>query len=127
MPHASWHGRAFKARPPRYATSGDNRHSVIAAGLTAPRLLLRANDRATIHLVRDDNRNLGIGSSGSRQDFSIGKELVRGKSGIEHDEVLLPQGIESVTLDGIEHGHEILFLVQIVRSVDLVDTSIVFD
>ena len=31
----------------------------------------------------------------------------------------MPQGIESLALDGIDDGNEILFVVQIVRSIDL--------
>src|SRR5207237_5726601 len=36
-------------------------------------------------------------------------------------------GVESLTLDGIDHGNEILFLVQIVRRIDLVDALILRD
>src|SRR4051812_3354831 len=39
----------------------------------------------------------------------------------------MPQGIESVTLDGVDHRNEILLIVQIVRGVDLVEALVVRD
>ena len=42
----------------------------------------------------------------SLQDLVIRLELVRRKPVIEMDEDLLPQGIEPVTLDGVDHRDE---------------------
>ncbi len=39
----------------------------------------------------------------------------------------MPQGIESLALDSIDDGNEILFLVQIVRSIDFVEVLILPD
>jgi hypothetical protein len=46
---------------------------------------------------------------------------------IEDDEDLMPQRIEALTLDGIDHGNEILLVVQIVRRIDLVEALILRD
>jgi hypothetical protein len=56
-----------------------------------------------------------MGSSRSGQDLIFGNELVRRGSGVELDQDLMPQGIELLALDGIDHGNEVLFLVQIVH------------
>src|SRR6185437_4497256 len=94
-----------------------------AARSLVPRLFL-ANNRATIHFVRHDEGDFGSGAGSSGQDLRFRDELVGRKPGIENDEVLSPQGIESLTLDSIDHGYEILFLVQVVRRVDLVDAPV---
>src|SRR5207249_5151126 len=99
----------------------------VAAGRFIVPPLFPTNNRTTIHFVRLDESDFGIGSGGSRLDLLIRKELMRRKSRIEHDEDLLPQGIESVTLDGTDHRNEILFLVQIVGSIDSVDARVLPD
>src|SRR6266542_6952090 len=44
-----------------------------------------------------------------------------------NDQDLLPQGAELLTLDRIDHGNEILFLVQIVRGIDRVDARVLVE
>src|SRR5262245_49739420 len=83
--------------------------------------LFRADNRATIHFVRFLERDVTCGSS--RQDLVVGTELA-GQRPREMNEDLVPQGIETVTLDRIYHGEEILFLVQVVRSIDVVDARV---
>ena len=56
--------------------------------------LLGADHRTPIDLVRYDECDFGVGSSGGREDLVIRKELVGRKPRIENDEVLLPQRIE---------------------------------
>src|SRR5262245_57737633 len=65
-------------------------------------VLARANNRTTIHFVRHDESDFGIGSGRRRLDLLFRNELARRKSLIENDEDLSPQGIESLTLDGID-------------------------
>src|SRR4030095_2620179 len=78
------------------------------AGSVAQRAdLLLPYHRATVDLIRRYKRDLGIGSLGSRRDFLIGNELTGRKARIEYDQDLLPQGVESITLDGIDHGKEV--------------------
>src|SRR5215467_8733985 len=89
--------------------------------------LFPANHRTTIHFVRLVESDFGIGSGGSRLDLFLRKELLRRKTRIEPDEDLLPQGVASVTLDGMDHGNTILFLVQILRSIDRVDARVLPD
>src|SRR5256885_6765227 len=86
-------------------------------------VLAPANNRITIHFVRWDEGDFAGLRSG--QDVRFRGELVRRGSWIELDEDLLPQGIESLTRDGIDHGREILLLVQIVRNIDDLDALVV--
>ena len=88
-------------------------------------LFLPADNCTTIDFVRHDKGDFADVSS--ILDLHIREELVGRKPVIENDEDLLPQRIESVTLDGIEHRNEILLLVQIVRSIDRVDALVVVD
>src|SRR6478609_6046055 len=52
-------------------------------------------------------------------------ELSGSDSRVENDEDLMPQGVECITRDGIDHGLEILWLVQIVRRIDRVEGRVV--
>ena len=81
---------------------------------TLPTLLFGPDHRTTIRFARVDECDFGIRAGGGLLDLHIRKELMRRKSLVENDQELSPQGIESITLDGIDHGNEILFLVQIV-------------
>src|SRR5262245_49801627 len=63
----------------------------------------------------------------SRIDVVFGRELVRRKAGIEDDQELVPQGIECVPGNSIDHRYEVLLLVEIVRSEDLVEAPILRD
>src|SRR5262245_25604694 len=84
-----------------------------------------AHNCRSVHFVRNNESDFWMRSAGSGLDFGVREKLVRSKARIEHNEDLQPQGIESITLDSIEHRHEILFLVQIVRSIDDVDAPVV--
>src|SRR4051794_21939243 len=88
-------------------------------------VLLRSNDRTAVDLVRRDERDLGMGPSRSCQDLILRRELVGSDPGVEDDEHLVPQGVEPLTLDGIDHREEVLLLVEVVRGVDRVDALIV--
>src|SRR6266487_6931098 len=70
-------------------------------------LLLRSNDRTAVDLVRRDERDFRIGPSRSRQDLVLRRELVRSDSRVEDDEDLVPQGVEPLTLDCIDHRKEV--------------------
>ena len=96
------------------------------SGRAAPRRF-PSNHRTTIHLVRLDERDLGIGPRGSGLDLRCGDELVGREARIEDNEDLMPQRIEALTLNGIDHRDEILLLVQIVRRIDLVEALILRD
>src|SRR6266542_1732079 len=97
----------------------------VASGQVHGAALFRANNRTAVHFVRHNESDFRMGSGRSRQDLLVRGELVRRESRVENDEDLLPQGIEPVTLDGIDHRSENLLLVQIVRSVDRVDARVV--
>jgi len=49
------------------------------------------------------------------------------ESRVEGDEDLVPQGVEPVTLDGIDHRKEVLFLVEVVGGVDRVDAPVAIE
>src|SRR6266542_6231237 len=90
-------------------------------------LLLRSNDRTAVDLVGRYERDLRIGTSRSRQDLIFGNELVGSESLVEDDEDLVPQGVEALTLDGIDHREEVLLVVEVVRGVDRVDGGVVLE
>src|SRR5438093_4835932 len=97
-------------------------------GPTPPAALLLGPDhRAAIDLVGRHDRDLGIGAARGGQDIGIRCELMRSEPRVEHDEILPPQGIESVPLDRVQHRRKGLLLVQVVAGVDLVDAPIVRD
>src|SRR2546426_3455555 len=68
------------------------------------RLLLWANDRATIQFIGDTERDLACGKC--LCDFIIGKELARSMSGLEVDLHLQPQRIEALALNRVQHADE---------------------
>src|SRR5437899_5538582 len=89
-----------------------------------PADVLLADHRATIDLVGRNERDLGIGSLRSRFDLLVGNELAWRKARVEYDKDLLPQRLESITLNGIDHRKEILFLIQVLGREDLVNTRV---
>src|SRR4030095_12159487 len=89
--------------------------------------LIPANHGTAIHFIRHDESDFGIGSGSSSFDLHVRDELMGRKSCIEDDDNVYTQGIESIALDGVEDRSEILFLVQIVCSVNDIDARVVVD
>src|SRR5439155_16201292 len=72
--------------------------------LGPPRLMLRADHRAAVHLVGHVQGDLSIRER--RGDVVIREQLVRRVPGFERDLDLDPEWIESITLNRVEHAHE---------------------
>src|SRR6476620_4320762 len=89
--------------------------------------LFSANDCTTVHLIRRDNSDLWVPTCSGRQNVLFRGELVRGEPLVKDDEVLTPQGVESLALDGIDHRNKVLFIVEIIGRIDLVDVPVVCD
>src|SRR6266568_6374062 len=67
--------------------------------------LLRSDHRAAIELLGVGEGDLA-GRRG-RQDVGVGGQLDRGDAGVERDLDLLPDGVEAVALDGVQHRDEV--------------------